>query len=303
MGRAFGLFLLVVGIGLAAYGLPSAETNWPASTPAAGPASGKNSSGREPGETVVARTSPAANATATQVNGSFQAPMDKLRAAGQAARAIASGQEPEASHLPLSQNGKIDPPPVARAIELSPAARAVPPAPSVVTAARRETAAAAGATASASGWRTVVSQAPHAPSLNQSAAAARDGGSQQAGARAVVGTAPVRTTTVSISSGTSSGAPSIDSVTSAASGVNADPNPDLKPEAKSQWAAAEKPSARSQPETPARARLAQRYTPPVYLGRSQNSGSSSSGGSSGNGAPRRAFKSQDMWENNKRTGM
>jgi hypothetical protein len=335
VGRAFGLFLLVVGIGLAAYGLPTSETSWPQAGSVAGQAanapasvvSGSTMIDPRPaaGETVVPRTSTPRSAQSSQAKTStagvanqpveqtkapqyqapqYQAPMDKLRAAGQVARAIASGQEPEGSHQPLSQTGRLDPPPVPKPVELPQAARIAPPAPSVVAAARRETAPVAELPKPASGWKTVVTQTPPASQAglpSQTTAAARETGAETPAARAP---APTRAATLSISPGAPGGIAGVPVITGSVTPpptarVLADSTSDAVADPKPARLAVERPTERPQPE--GRTRVAQRYTPPVYLGKTQNSGSSSSGGFGGGDSPRR-FKAQDMWENNKRNG-
>lgn len=311
MGRAFGIFLLVVGIGLAAYGLPTSETGWPSAT-ATGPASGQavvtkpspsslgdliipHSAGHGPGSGPVSAIGPMTAAPTPQGN---LAPMDKLRAAGHTARAIASGQEPVGSYQPSSQVSALELPPVPRPVEAPPTVRAAPPAPSVIAAARRETmplpakdARELGkntAPGASGGWTTVVSQvAPHTksdPSQGGAKLFADTTGSEGSNSRVA---APTRAATIAVSSG--DGRDDDRTVTS----LQKAPIEIVGKSIKSGLVA----------ELPRLQQLAQRPTPapPVYLGGKSSSGSGSSG--SAGSTPKRGFKSQEFWESNRQSGM
>jgi hypothetical protein len=326
VGRAFGIFLLVVGIGLAAYGLPTSDTGLAgASLGSAALRSEATLSGVNEARDArsvkmkvpkVGSSGATGGADAGYSSTSGQAPMEKLRAAGQAARSIAAGQEAVGSHQTLSQTSKLDLPPAPKPVELAPVTRSAPPTPSVVANARRETAqvggasdaktsASTGATAQGSGWKTVVSQ------TTQPAVSSQDGN----GTKVNIPPAPTMPATLSISSG----APA---VTSGSRVQNAEipAGSNNKPDTRQAEAKLDRPFAdksekveKPTPKPEPRAQVAQRYTAPVYLGRSPNSGSSSGSSSSGSSAPsrsnnnsepaKRAFKPQDMWENSRRSGM
>ena len=267
MGRAFGVFLLVVGIGLAAYGLPSSDSG--------APGVGLPPQTAERGS--IDALTPAVPSsrlvpTAEQATAASVTPMDKLRAAAQNRFAAT---ESSGSLQTLSQTATPDKaPPVPRPIELAPALQTRPP--SVVTAARRETSPTKNtatkdtAVAAKGGWSTQVTVPPAtSPPL-----------AQQAGLPA-----PTRLTSISIAPTTlHAGQPTVSSVA--------------------------KPAPAADPQ-PVRRQVAQRPVPPVYLGRtSTSSGGNSGGGGGGNnsgggngGSSRSAFRSQDMWESSRRSGM
>jgi hypothetical protein len=329
VGRAIGLFLLVVGIGLAAYGLPSSESDrlgrltglgagsagetsielTPAATAedrsrAIEERSRANGSSTRPRNATIApqpaaeaKASPsvashtAAGQTTGLDAGATVAPMEKLRAAANA-RAQAAAEESVGSLRPLSLTTTAETaPPVPRPVEISPAMRPALPVPSVVTAARREALAKAAPSAGApstgkSGWTTTSVTTASADLAS-----------------------PTRTTTVAIPSASKSETNIVKEAAANAAGKLRN-NAEDKP-AKTALPRDRNDLVESRPAKPLhRTQVAQRLAPPVYLGRPAPSSytytpSLSSGFPSAisNSGPKQRFRSQDMWENQRRNGM
>jgi hypothetical protein len=330
VGRAIGLFLLVVGIGLAAYGLPTSEADRLAKLTGLGPGisreqsvervpeataddrsraieerSRANGAMTRPRNASVApqpmtetKTSPSvvthtvAGQTTSVDAGATVAPMEKLRAAANA-RAQAAAEETVGSLRPLSLSTTAETaPPVPRPVEISSAMRPVLPVPSVVNAARREASARAVPSAGApptakSGWTTSVAAGP-----------------------AGVAT-PTQLTTIAVPAG-----PRSETSVVKEAAVNAGSKTRNDSEDKQDKAITLRERnelAEAKPSKPApRVQVAQRHTPPVYLGRPAPSSytytytpSLSSGFPSAvnNSGPKQRFRSQDMWENQRRNGM
>lgn len=328
MGRAFGLFLLVIGLGLAAYGLPASETQWPDKTTSQLDGVSARSHTTPPAPAAPLITSPShgtwtpPSSTAAVLSKavvqsqalsppSTLAPMDKLRAAGLAARGVASA-EGTATYVP--QSATLDA--IPRPLEVT-SGRATVTAPAVVTHARREASSTAeqatqsqttqsqttqsansvhGANSVAGGWKTTVSTPPE--QLGPAAAKDIMSGTLEA---SVKEGQPAFTRTAKIALTTPAGA--ADPTFSATTRLRVDQADSAKvAAAKERAEVKERAEAKVDKERAAeRTRVAQRPTPPVYLGKTS---SSSSANSSGNDAPpRRAnFKAQDMWERNRRDG-
>ena len=324
VGRAIGLFLLVVGIGLAVYGLPTAEPDRMGRSLVGGdrsagetdierapeasaddrsraveersrangaPTRGRNVAGSMASETSAGQSVEAAQAIA---------PMEKLRAAANV-RLQAALDEPVGSLRPLSSGTVAETAPlIPRPVEVPIGMRPAVSAPAVVATARRETSArsgqgattahgVAGLSTGKSGWTTSIA-------------------SNAAGATST-GPALTQTATITIPSGPRS----------ETSLVKKPANVEMNPRSAADELPAKLPLAgdRSDPaENPpakplTRTQVAQRYAPPVYLGRPPSPTftytyvPSSSGFPSaiGNSGPKRKFRTQDMWDRQRRDGM
>jgi hypothetical protein len=320
VGRAIGLFLFVVGIGLAAYGLPASDADQPKGI------AGQTSS--YTGASSIERTATAddrarAVEERSRANGSMTklralvaapqaapqplqqvasqaqtaqaapaiAPMDKLRAAASERTQAAADETVGTASQPLSQAAGTPPVPVP--VEVSKTMRSVLQVPAVVAAARKETASAA------------------ARGANQGAAGVNAGSVGWTTTSVAGAPTQTQTTTVAIPSALRPSPNSVNNVVVA----DATKAHDEASEKAARLAAArdrndndEAKSAKPAPRT----QVAQRYSPPVYLGRpappsytftyvpTSSSGSSSGGGST---PPKRKFKASEMWENNQRNGM
>lgn len=333
MGRAIGLFLLAVGIGLAAYGLPSTEPDRIGrSSGGGGRSAGESSIERTPEASVDDRSraveersrangaltrmrntapSPLAAAPVVSAPASTRsvagqsaqvqpapavAPMEKLRAAANA-RAQAAADEPAGILRPLSASTDAEVrSAIPRPVEITAGLRPAIPAPAVIATARRETSASAGQGSTA---RIAVGPSKITPVWTTSGATS---------AAALATPAPTRTATITIPSTPRSEMSMVKKpavITTSIPDNAADEQLANASAAGDRSELAEKPAAK-----PPRTQLAQRHTPPVYLGRPVPPSyvfvpSYSSGFPSAivNSAPRRNFRTQDMWDRQRRDGM
>ena len=312
MGRVFGVFLLIFGIGLAAYGLPSTEPEWspaiekltrlPAKAGEADAADSPASTraGRASGTEAGFKSKPVDRTTDPRAAG--VAPMEKLRAAGQAR--IDADSEPTAIHRPTSTTGKLDSAaPVPTPVEIIRPAGvpARPPsvaAPPVVAAAKRE-----------STLREKPQEMPISkhPVATQGVGSGSDRSARAVGGAAsppvVSGAATLRPVTLSLSPSLSPGArpgmhPSDGSVppkdTTPLSGHNEKAATSDTSAAATGSATTESPKPRM--DATARQALHQRYAPPAYLGKVPQAFATRD-------APPRRGKSQDFWESRQQSGM
>ena len=334
MGRAIGLFLLAVGIGLAAYGLPSTEPDRIGrSSGGGGRSAGESSIERTPEASVDDRSraveersrangaltrmrntapSPLAAAAVVSTPASTRsvagqsaqvqpapavAPMEKLRAAANA-RAQAAADEPVGSLRPLSASTVAEvTAAIPRPVEITAGLRPAIPAPAVIAAARRETSASAGQGSTTA--RIAVGSSKSNPGWTPSVATSAAGPATPA---------PTRTATITIPSTARSETSMVKKpavITASIPDNAADEQLANAFAAGDRSELAEKPAAKSP-----RTQVAQRYSPPVYLGRPVPPSyvfipSYSSGYPSAivNSAPKRNFRTQDMWDRQRRDGM
>lgn len=349
MGRAIGLFLLVVGLGLAAYGLPASDTTWTVGSTAnstsrpAGPAAGsegrqaagramersgslpRDTTGRSTNSQLPTTSGTSASKASSGSNGGISAgisagmaPMDKLRAAAATRNPPASPEpvvrEAVGSMRPMSQHGGLENlPPIPKPVAVQTTPRPHLPVPSVIAKARREATQPAaeatapkGVVASRAGWSTTVAAPP--------AGTASPRGTDRAVAATVL--SPTRTTTLSLMgthAGPHAGGAKPDMppareiavrevATSEAArtlrGATEGRSPSSGADAAGASTIAEMPAAKPQPGV--RTRVAQRYSPPVYLGRAPSYVPTYS--SSRTVVPSRKFRIQEFWENSQRNG-
>lgn len=326
MGRVFGVFLLIFGIALAAYGLPTTEPEWnpaierlarPAVTASDPNAAGSPSVTAGPSARSSARSPamdngfksrpveprPADRASPQEPAATAVGPMEKLRAAGQAR--IGAEGETMAIHRPSSATGKLEGP-VPMPVEVVrpgvPAAAPSVTAPPVVAAARRESA-----------LREKPQDMKVSKPASGATSAVSDRSSVSAGAGAVASgnsisqpTAITKTVTFSLSAG-SRPATQLQA-SSAQDGQAAPANPVLEradggdlssgKNAPQVEAAKAAPAAKPRSEISARQLLSQRYAPPVFLGKVAQQPTIT------RDAPRqRAFKAQEFWAARQTSGL
>lgn len=224
-------------------------------------------------------------------------PMEKLRAAANA-RAQVAAEETIGSLRPLSLNATAEIAPlVPRPVEIPAAMRPALPVPSVVTAARREASASA-------------AQGSFAPSTSRSGPN-KSGWTTSVAAGPAGVAAPTQLTTIAVPAGPRSETSVVKEAAVNAGSKTRNDSEDKQD--KTITLRERNEQAEAKPSKPApRVQVAQRHTPPVYLGRPAPSSytytyipSLSSGFPSAvsNSGPKQRFRSQDMWENQRRNGM
>jgi hypothetical protein len=309
VGRAFGIFLLVVGLGLAAYGLPSSETEWPSTLSAIGDAPPKTGAGEgtsdrkigltplAPSRAVAARRSDRSTTergTASASSETYVAPMDKLRAAGQE-RANAEA-DAVAIHRPSSVATQLDSISVPKPVEVIPPLLAKPPAPAVVSTARRESALVPKGPVDAAAKPGNIAQARTSPSMpaasNPVAAGSSSSRFNAAATTATAATAATVTLSVSPSYKPST-------IGAVAATISTTPTPDKPARAAESAAQTVDELAKPTPDHFARQQVAQRYVPPSYLMKPPSGLNASGSGS----PPRRSFNSRAFWESSQRLGL
>jgi hypothetical protein len=335
MGRAIGLFLLVVGIGLAAYGLPTSDSVATLTGVAATGPGGSAFPMERPSPSVTrlgandalpayesthrkalpapTRVVPAVQATVpAAVQEPVTAPqlpviakpapavtpMDKVRAAGQAAR---GGRETIDEAVASAQSMRV-PAPVA--VPAPPAARLVPSAaPNGPT---RAATAPPGAPQAAAQMKATVPVPSIVANAKREAEASlgRPKGAAPAGANAQAAGRFAAPTATTVTTGSLPAAPLVPAGADFAKRVVAAPGPAPAPGSLTDPTAAADPAIAGRadgdigpkPRLGNEPRLAQRYSPPVYLGRNSNGPSSSY-------RPPQRMRAGEQWDSIRRGGI